>query len=86
MIVVNVITDRFFHSSPDAGHWRCICSRCGSKIKGNEVPVRCYTLNKNGIIDKYSKEYRFCETCQTNTKEKLTPEFDPQEVLIEANP
>ena len=85
MIVVNVITDRSFHSAPPAGHWRCLCSRCGEKITGQETPARCYTLNGKGQIDRHSKEYRYCETCQDAAKEKLKPDFDPQEILIEVN-
>jgi hypothetical protein len=57
-------TDKAFEDSPDVGTNDCICSRCLKSIKEDDIPIRCWTTNKIGKVDKYSLEYCFCESCQ----------------------
>ncbi len=43
---------------------KCLCSRCASKIKEGEVPIRMITKNRQGEIDHMSVEYIYCGKCQ----------------------
>jgi hypothetical protein len=57
-------TDSGSRNSPNTGHPDCICSRCGSVITENQVPIRMWDTNQQGNVDEQSLEYRYCEKCQ----------------------
>lgn len=64
-------TDKFFYDSPNTGDPDCICSRCKTQIKEDEVPLRVLvgntdiTTGKGDTIDTAGNgsEFRLCEKC-----------------------
>lgn len=62
--------DKAFATSPGVGMPECVCSRCGSRIKKGEAPLRILSerippdmpFNLKGV------EYRYCEQCYLGIK------------------
>lgn len=51
-------TDQLFKDSPFTGEADCLCSRCGSAIPEDAVPIRAFVNQGHG------GEYRYCDYCQ----------------------
>lgn len=66
-------TDQKFTDSPDAGHPKCLCSRCGKRIEEWHSPcLRAMPENENA-------EYRFhwgCVGGRDRTKEEWQADQD----------
>jgi hypothetical protein len=62
--------DRKFTDSPDAGHPKCLCSRCGKRIGEDIVPVRAFP--EDGAC-----EYRYHPACvgMAEDEDDCTEEF-----------
>jgi hypothetical protein len=62
-----------FFSSPDEGHYSCICSRCLSNITKGQATVRILAE----LTPTECQEFRYCEACQKAAGEPLQTERDP---------
>lgn len=72
--------DTEFLNSPDAGHPKCLCSRCGQKIEEWHAPcLRVWPQNENLNKPAKTVEYRYhwgCVGGTDRTKEEYEAEQD----------
>lgn len=52
-------TDKMFKTSPDSGHPDCICSRCGTLIDEEDMPIRIFVQQEDVPIG----EFRYHTKC-----------------------